>query len=98
MGGFNNPQTYGADGYSARNMGVFLPINKKKDPKTSMMVDSFGTRYRALGDYSRRMEVWKVGGVGKVKVTEFDRESMYMRCHIGAHFRGGNQMVLMETA
>jgi hypothetical protein len=99
MGVFNNPKLYGADGYSARTMGIFLPINKKKDPVTSAMVSSIGTRYRALGPYSRRMEVWQVGGAGNgLKVTEFDKRYTYQRCHVGAHFRGGNQFVLLETA
>jgi hypothetical protein len=97
MGVFNNPQVEGATGYSANQLGLFMPINKKKDPVSGNMVDSIGTRYRALGDYSRRMEVWKVGGVGRFKVTEFDKENTYQRCHIGGHFRGGNQFVLLET-
>ena len=98
MGGFNNKKLAGADGYAARKMGVFLPINKKKDPVTSNMVDSIGTRYRALGKYSRRMEVWQVGGAGEgLKVTDIDDRNTYQRCHIGAHHRGGNQMVLMEA-
>ena len=97
MGVFNNPQLEGATGYTANSLGVFMPINKKKDPVSGNMVDSIGTRYRALGDYSRRMEVWKVGGVGRFKVTEFDKENTYQRCHVGAHFRGGNQFVLLET-
>ena len=98
MGAFNNPQIEGATGYSAGKLGIFMPINKKKDPVSGNMVDSIGTRYRALGKYSRRMEVWKVGGAGEgLKVTEFDKVSTYQRCHIGGHFRGGNQMVIMET-
>jgi hypothetical protein len=45
------------------------------------------------------MEVWQVGGAGEgLKVTEFDSRNTYQRCHIGAHFRGGNQFVLMEPA
>jgi len=98
MGSFNNKKLAGADGYGARKMGVFLPINKKKDPVTSNMVDSFGTRYKALGKYSRRMEVWQVGGAGEgLKVTDIDARNTYQRCNIGAHFRGGNQMVIMEA-
>jgi len=98
LGSFNNKKLAGATGYSARKMGVFMPINKKKDPVTSDMVDSFGTRYRALGKYSRRMEVWSVGGAGEgLKVTDIDNRNTYQRCHIGAHFRGGNQMVLLEA-
>ncbi len=98
MGVFNNPEVEGAPGYTANQLGLFMPINKKKDPVSGNMVDSVGTRYRALGDYSRRMEVWKVGGVGRFKVTEFDKENTYQRCHVGAHFRGGNQFVLLEAS
>ena len=99
MGVFNNKKLYGATGYNAPTMGVFMPINKRKDPVSGNMVDSMGTRYRALGKYSRRMEVWQVGGAGEgLKVTEFDKRNTYQRCHVGAHFRGGNQMVILETA
>lgn len=98
MGSFNNKKLAGATGYSARKLGVFLPINKKKDPVTGDMVDSIGTRYRALGKYSRRMEVWQVGGAGEgLKVTDIDERNTYQRCHVGAHQRGGNQMVLLEA-
>ena len=98
MGGFNNKKLAGAEGYTARNMGVFLPISKKKDPKSGNMVDSIGTRYRALGKYSRKMEVWQVGGAGEgLKVTDIDDRNTYQRCHIGAHQRGGSSMILMEA-
>lgn len=98
MGVFNNRKLYGADGYNAPTMGVFMPINKRKDPVSGNMVDSMGTRYKALGKYSRRMEVWQVGGAGEgLKVTEFDKRNTYQRCNVGAHFRGGNQMVILET-
>ena len=98
MGSFNNKKLAGADGYTARKMGVFMPINKKKDPVSGNMVDAFGTRYRALGKYSRRMEVWQVGGAGDgLKVTDIDDRNTYQRCHIGAHHRGGNQFVLLEA-
>lgn len=99
MGVFNNPKLYGAAGYNAPKMGLWLPINRRKDPVSGNMVPSIGTRYRGLGKYSRRMEVWQVGGAGEgLKVTEFDNKFTYMRAHVGAHFRGGNQFVLMETA
>jgi len=98
LGSFNNKKLAGADGYEAPTIGVWMPINKKKDPVSGNMVDSIGTRYRALGKYSRRMEVWQVGGAGEgLKVTEFDKRHTYQRCHVGAHFRGGNQFILMET-
>ncbi len=101
MGVLNNPKLYGAAGYESigPKLGMFLPINKKKDPVSGNMVESIGTRYRGLGKYNRRMEVWNVGGAGEgLKVTEFDKRETYQRCHVGAHFRGGNQFVLMEPA
>lgn len=101
MGVLNNPKLYGAAGYEAigPKLGMFMPINKKKDPVSGNMVESIGTRYRGLGKYNRRMEVWQVGGAGEgLKVTDIDDRNTYQRCHVGAHFRGGNQMVLMEPA
>ena len=99
LGNFNNPQTYGATGYDMPSMGVVLPINKKKDPVNKGMVESIGCRYRGLGKYSRRMEIWSVGGAGEgIKVTEFDTRETFMRAHIGAHYRGGNQFVLIDPS
>jgi len=98
MGVFSNSKLYGATGYEAPKMGIFMPINKRKDPVSGNMVESIGTRYRGLGKYKRKMEVWQVGGAGEgLKVTEFDKRNTYQRCHVGAHFRGLNQFVLMET-
>jgi hypothetical protein len=98
MGGFNNPQTDGVSGSTAPKMGIFLPLNQKKDPKSGKMVDSIGVRYRALGKYSRRMEVWQVGGAGEgLKVTDIDDRNTYQRTHLGAHHSRGNQMVLLQA-
>lgn len=102
FGNLSNPQTYGAYTGSAYqydfpSMGVFLPINRKKDAKSKNLVESIGVRYRGMGHYSRRMEVWQVGGAGPgLKVTEFDSRYTYQRCHVGAHFRGGNQFILLD--
>jgi hypothetical protein len=99
MGVFNNRKLAGAEGYNAPNLGVFMPINAKKDPKSGNMVDSIGTRYRALGKYSRRMEVWQDGAAGEgLKIGQVDKKFTYQRCHVGAHFRGGNQFVLLEAS
>ena len=99
MGNFSNPKTFGAVGYDMPSMGVVLPINKKKDPVNKGMVESIGCRYRGLGKYSRRMEIWSVGGAGEgIKVTEFDTRETFMRAHIGAHYRGGNQFVLIDPS
>jgi len=95
---FSNRNTYGSPGFKMPSMGVFLPINSKKDPVNGDNVRSIGCRYKALGPYSRKMEIYDVKGAGSgLKVTEFDKQNTYMRCHIGAHHRGGNQFILMHT-
>jgi len=97
MQSFNNKKLYGAEGYNMPYMGVVVPINKKKDVRTGEMLDSIGVRYRALGRYNRRMEVWQVGGAGEgLKVNQFDSRNTYQRCHLGLHVRGANQMVILE--
>lgn len=86
-------------GYSQNwpSVGIMLPLNKRRDPKSKKLVESLGVRYRGLGNYNRRMEVWSVGGAGQgLKVTEFDKREMYQRTHMGAHHRGGNQFVLLD--
>jgi hypothetical protein len=99
MGQFHNPKLYGATGYDMPNYGFFIPLNTRKDPKTKKNVESIGCRYKGLGAYNRRMEVWQVGGAGNgLKVTEFDKRNTYMRTDMGAHFRGGNQMILMTPS
>lgn len=96
MGAFNNRKVAGAEGYNAPKMGVWLPLNKRKDAKGNL-TDSIGVRYRALGKYSRRMEVWQAGGAGEgLKVNGIDKRNTYQRCHLGAHHFGGNRFVLME--
>jgi hypothetical protein len=99
MGVFNNPKLYGATGYPMPKFGVFMPINRRKDPVSGNMVESIGCRYRGLGRYNRRMEVWSTGGAGEgLKVNDIDARNWYQRCHIGAHYRGINQFVLLEPA
>lgn len=98
MGSFSNRSTYGTETSKTPQMGVYLPVNEKKDPVNSEMVRSIGMRYKALGPYSRKTEIWDVSGAGPgLKVTDLDKKNSYMRGHIGAQHRGGNQMVLVHT-
>jgi hypothetical protein len=98
MNNLNNPKTYGSTGYGMPNYAVMMPLNKKKDPvRKNNLVESIGVRYRTLGAYDRRMEVWTVGGAGNgLKVTDMDRRNWFQRTHIGAHHRGVNQMLLVN--
>jgi len=99
MGVFNHPNLYGATGYSMPKMGIFVPIDKQRNPITGDMIPSVGCRYRKLGPYSRRMETWQIGGVGPgMKITQYDKSDVYWRAHVGAHYIGGNRMVILEPA
>lgn len=95
---FSNKNTYGAAGYGAKDMGVILPINKRKDPVNGDDVESLGIRYRGLGGYSRMSELWDIKGAGGgVYMTDVDAKNTYTRAHIGAHQRGVNQMMLISA-
>ncbi len=97
MGQFNHPKIGGAASYRFPQMGLFLPLNKMKDKKSGDMIPSIGSRYKALGQYSRKMEVWDVSGAGSGrKVTANDLANFYQRAHIGAHHIGVNRFVLLD--
>lgn len=101
----NNPKTFGvtnAEGVGSYNMpdqGLFLPIGYTKDVGGRGVISNIGCRYRAAYGYSRRMEIWNVAGAGTgLKVSEFDNKNTYQRCHMGAHYASGNQMVLVTPS
>lgn len=97
MGIFSHPKVGGASGYNFSKMGLFLPIDMKKDYKTGNAIPSIGCRYKELGPYSRKMEVWNVSGAGAgAKVIPQDLANFYLRTHIGAHHIGANRFMLMD--
>lgn len=94
----SNPQTFGTVGSVTNGMGLVVPLGKTKDAKSGLMVDNLGARYKALDGYSRKMEIWEVGGAGNgPKVTDLDNRNWYMRSEIGNHTMGANQMILITT-
>ena len=98
MGIFSHPKVGGAPGYNYPGMGLFLPMNQQKDKKTLKMIPSFGCRYKELGAYSRKNEVWNVSGAGPgTKVIPQDLANFYQRTHIGAHHIGANRFILMDA-
>lgn len=99
FGNFSHPDTLGATGFTHEDKSFIIPANaKSKDAKSGKMVQHIGCRYKALGNYNRRLEVWGVNGAGNgMKVTQFDRNDTYWRSDIGAHYRGANQMILVHV-
>lgn len=97
MDGWNNPEIFGATGYNYNQKGVLIPLDKSKDAKTGEMLDSFGVRYKEHNGYSRKLEIWEVGGAGNgLKVTGKDNREFYMRAHLGAQIKGANRMIVVE--
>jgi len=97
MGIFTHPKVGGAVGYKYPKMGLFLPIDMRKDKKTGQSIPSIGCRYKELGPYSRKMEVWDQRGAGSgLKVLAEDVANYFMRTHMGAHHIGLNRFVLLD--
>lgn len=95
MGVFNHPQLYGAAGFKIPGMGVITPMDSRKDAKTGGNIPSFGMRYKQLGDYNRKMKVWKVGGA-KETTNGIDVDYLYMRSEFGSEFIASNRFFLVE--
>lgn len=95
MGSFNHPQLYGAAGFKTPGMGVICPMDSRKDAKTGDRIPSFGMRYKKLGDYNRRMKVWRVGGARET-TSQTDADNLYMRAEIGSEYIASNRFFLVE--
>lgn len=98
LGELHNPKTYGIDGYGYEDMAIVIPLATVPDPKNEgKKVSTVGFRYKKLGSYSRRLEVWSNGTAGnQIRIGDIDANNTYMRSEIGGHFIMGNQMVLVH--
>lgn len=94
---WSNPKTFGATGYNMDEYGIMGPLRTVRNPNTGARMMNIASRYRALGNYSRRFEVWSVRGAGVgLKVTDVDREDTYLRSHQGLQVYGANQFILQD--
>ncbi len=103
MGGFSNLKTFGLDGYPYEQMGLMIPLDKGRDPKTKEDIPSIGTRYRAMGAYNRRMITAPLHGIGAtpaggIPVHTIDRTNTYQMSHMGNEFFGLNRMVIIDPS
>lgn len=93
----HNPKTFGATGYDYSKIAIFLSLGKKRDARTGEMIPSIGMRYRKLGNYSRKMEIWENGTAGlRLKIGDVDGNSTYIRSHCGFEAFGANQFALVH--
>jgi hypothetical protein len=95
-----DPQSFGADGYSYTSRGVMFPLKPKNKVELagggSAMIPSIRVRYKAQGDYSRKMEVFNSGSANAAKwgVTNTkDVRSFHQRAEIGLETFGANSFV-----
>lgn len=92
----NDPKSYGATGYPMKGYGVLFPLDKDRKDKAGNKVGNIGIRFKALGGYSRKMETFELGSANvQFKTTDVDTKNCYQRTDFGAHFMGGNQMILI---
>ncbi|OHC00345.1 MAG: hypothetical protein A2Z57_04440 [Planctomycetes bacterium RIFCSPHIGHO2_12_39_6] len=102
MGGFNNPQTYGAPGYTIPGMGVFCPLDKQADKNPNNKgnyIPSIGLRYKELNSYNRMMEVWTTGGAGNgPKTSQVDVRNVNHRAECGSEYIANNRFFLVEPS
>lgn len=91
---FTNPVQLGATNYSWSQTAGYMPIGRMKDKRTKDSIPTFGTRYKALGGYSRKMETWNVSGAGNMtKVITRDLAQFELRVDLGLELIGVNQMI-----
>jgi hypothetical protein len=92
---FNMVKLYGAPGYKAQNLGLWWPLASKPDKNNpNNRIPYMGMIYKAMGDYSRKAEVFNINGAGPgQKLTSKDVNKLCMRSDIGAEHCGGNAMI-----
>jgi hypothetical protein len=80
---FNDPSQGRLTNARSQSFGLFLPIGGDTSPQ-GFMQKYVTIRYKKLGDYSRRREVWADGTAHNgLKFGQTDWSRMYFRCHIG---------------
>lgn len=100
MNEFNNPETLGIDSFPYRDMMAVVPTGKVPDAKSRSLIPYSGVRYKALGNYNRRLQIWTGGASGKdgVFVGSLDVRHDDMRSHLGTEHVCLNKYLLVKTA
>lgn len=94
---YSNVTTYGSTGYNYSHLGIFIPMGKSRDSKTSEMVGSIGYRYKKLGNYSREFKMWDTGSANMDRPTNtIDYKRTSCMAHIGAHQIAANRFITLE--
>jgi hypothetical protein len=99
---WSDPTLYSASGYKMPNYVIAAALETFRDPESGIDMPNISARYRALGGYSRRFEVWADGAAGgdafKPYKGEYDEGLYYLRAHIGLQALKMNRAVIMRGA
>ena len=100
MDNWSNPTTFAVEDLEFNKKGVIMPVTSFKNPEpggNGGKVDNFYIRYRAKDNYSRKFEMWTIGGAGGGQyVTAIDRRDWYIRGEMGLEVYKTNQSVIIE--
>lgn len=99
FGALQDPQTYGATGFDYTGKAVWIPMDAKVNPKNGKAIPSLGIVFKGMGGYSRKMEMFDIGGAGNgPKQTPVDRRDYYQRSEIGFEAFGADTFVDMYVS
>lgn len=98
---FDNPWFMGAGGYNMTKRGLAFPISDVPildETRMKLMLPNVSLRYKSLGGYSRRREVWTNGAAGQgmynnMYIGETDSLSAFWRAHLGLEALQMNQTI-----
>lgn len=97
---WSDPTTYSETGFGMPKMAICLPLESVKDAKSGDIMPNVSARYRALGNYSRKFEVWHDGAAGgdafKPYQGEVDEAMLYLRSHMGLQALKMNRGVIIR--
>lgn len=94
---FNNPKTYGTDGYDYTRRYFAFPLrNDNLDVVSKAKIPAMQTVYRAKGDYKRSKEMFWTGSADANfygNTNDIDERVLNCRTEMGCQFFAANQFV-----
>lgn len=99
---FNNPKTYGSEGYDYTRRGMLFPLrNDNLDVMSKAKIPAMQTVYRAKGAYKRSKEMFWTGSADASLygvTNDIDERVLNCRTEMGAQFFAANQFVNIKPA
>lgn len=94
---FADGEVFNATGHGGDTKGIIMPMGSDKDPKSGKYLPRIKIRYKGLGQYSRRLELWQDGTAGtQLKIGQYDDATTYWRTNQGLQYMGVNNNIIIE--